>query len=102
MTKRRNPERCGAKTRGERAGRTCRSFPVRGRTRCRMHGGAGSGRPPTHGRKTSRAVSERRLIRELLSSSLRTLALANEETDAAHRDACGPVDTVLGGVRDED
>ena len=36
--------RCGAKTR---AGGTCKQAAVRGRFRCRIHGGArGSGRPP--------------------------------------------------------
>ncbi len=36
--------RCGAKTR---AGHPCRQAAVRGRRRCRMHGGAnGSGGPP--------------------------------------------------------
>jgi hypothetical protein len=41
-------QRCGAKTR---AGTACRNWPVRGRKRCRLHGGAeGSGRPVIHGR----------------------------------------------------
>ncbi len=75
MTERRNPVRCGAKTRGERAGRTCLAFPVRGETRCRMHGGKGSGRPPTHGRRTKRAEVERQTIRRLIAESLETIAL---------------------------
>jgi glucans biosynthesis protein len=38
-----NAPRCGARTR---AGRPCRQAAVRGRARCRMHGGAkGSGGP---------------------------------------------------------
>jgi hypothetical protein len=38
--------RCGARTR---AGHSCRQAAVRGRTRCRMHGGAkGSGGPRGH------------------------------------------------------
>lgn len=41
------PGRCGAHTRD---GGYCPAWPVKGRTRCRMHGGApGSGRPPKHG-----------------------------------------------------
>lgn len=39
---------CGAKTR---AGKPCRKPPVKGATRCRLHGGAaGSGAPVVHGR----------------------------------------------------
>jgi hypothetical protein len=34
--------------------------------RCRMHGGKGSGRKPTHGRYTKQAVEERREVRLLL------------------------------------
>jgi len=34
--------RCGAKTRN---GKPCRSPAVQGKTRCRMHGGKGSGAP---------------------------------------------------------
>lgn len=34
--------RCGARTR---SGATCRSPAVKGKTRCRMHGGKGSGAP---------------------------------------------------------
>lgn len=38
-------ERCGAKNR---QGNPCQRWPLAGRTRCRLHGGAaGSGRPPT-------------------------------------------------------
>lgn len=76
MTERRNPERCGAKTRGERTGRTCLSFPVKGGSRCRMHGGSHSGRPPTHGRRTRRAQAGRQAIRRLLADSLATIDLA--------------------------
>lgn len=38
---------CGAKTR---SGAPCKSPPVRGSTRCRMHGGTNPGRPIVHGR----------------------------------------------------
>jgi hypothetical protein len=62
--------RCGAKTR---AGGTCRAPAVRGKRRCRMHGGAkGSGAPQEnqnalkHGSYTRAAFQERALIRELL------------------------------------
>lgn len=79
MTERRNPVRCGARTRGERAGRTCLAFPVRGGTRCRMHGGKGSGRPPTHGGRTKGAEMERQAIRRLIAESLKTIELVGRE-----------------------
>jgi hypothetical protein len=61
--------RCGAKTR---SGAPCKSLPVTGRRRCRMHGGAdGSGAPPgsrngnyKHGRYTAEMVATRRWLRE--------------------------------------
>jgi len=60
--------RCGAKTR---AGRPCRQAAVRGRSRCRMHGGAkGSGGPREnrngnfkHGLYTVEAKATRRVMR---------------------------------------
>ena len=62
--------RCGARTR---SGRPCRSPAVRGRRRCRMHGGAaGSGAPEgnrnalRHGCRTSEAVALRRLAARLV------------------------------------
>ncbi len=69
--------RCGARLRG---GGTCRKHPLRGRRRCRLHGGAkGSGAPRgnrnavTHGRTTAAALAERRAIARLIRASLRTL-----------------------------
>jgi hypothetical protein len=61
--------RCGAKTR---SGAPCKSAPVTGRRRCRMHGGAdGSGAPSgsrngnyKHGRYTAEMVAARRWLRE--------------------------------------
>jgi hypothetical protein len=62
--------RCGAKTR---SGELCRSPAVRGRARCRMHGGAkGSGAPRGNknalkrGDYTRERIQERRLEQELL------------------------------------
>lgn len=58
------PRRCGAKTR---RGTACRTPPVAGKTRCRMHGGApGSGAPRGNknalktGYYTKEAIAERR------------------------------------------
>jgi hypothetical protein len=61
--------RCGARTR---SGVPCKSAPVTGRRRCRMHGGAdGSGAPPgsrngnyKHGRYTAEFAATRRWLRE--------------------------------------
>lgn len=65
--------RCGAKTR---SGGSCRSPAVRGKRRCRMHGGApGSGAPRgnrnarRHGLFTSDAIAERKQIRTLLGEA---------------------------------
>src|SRR4030088_3280092 len=60
---------CGAKTR---SGAPCKSSPVTGRRRCRMHGGAdGSGAPRgsrngnfKHGRFTEEVQTTRRWLRE--------------------------------------
>lgn len=42
------PIQCGAKTR---AGLPCRMPPVRGRLRCRMHGGSKTGSKPSGGQR---------------------------------------------------
>ncbi|WP_461334466.1 HGGxSTG domain-containing protein [Bradyrhizobium embrapense] len=69
--------RCGAKTRSSGA---CRAPAVRGKTRCRMHGGAkGSSAPRAnrnarkHGLFTRDAIEERRQIRALLGEARRML-----------------------------
>jgi hypothetical protein len=71
--------RCHARTR---SGNPCRSPAVRGRHRCRMHGGAfGSGAPMgnqnarRHGRYTREAIAERQLIRALLRETRDLLEL---------------------------
>ena len=70
--------RCGAKTR---SGSPCKSPAVRGKKRCRMHGGAlGSGAP--HGNQNARKtglytreeIAERRGIQALIRQSRKTLA----------------------------
>jgi hypothetical protein len=62
--------RCNARTR---RGTPCQSPAVKGRKRCRMHGGAeGSGGPPgnrnafRHGRYTADAIARRREVVALL------------------------------------
>lgn len=65
--------RCGAQTR---SGEPCRAPALRGKARCRMHGGAwGSGAPVgnsnalKHGYYAADAISERRQVRDLLSET---------------------------------
>ena len=69
--------RCGAKIR---KGGSCRSPAVRGKRRCRMHGGApGSGAPRgnrnarRHGLFTRKAIAERKQIRALLGEARKLL-----------------------------
>jgi hypothetical protein len=65
--------RCGAKTR---SGGSCRSPAVRGKRRCRMHGGApGSGAPKGNqnarrqGLFTGSAIAERKQVQALLGEA---------------------------------
>ncbi|MFT4116152.1 HGGxSTG domain-containing protein [Bradyrhizobium sp.] len=69
--------RCGARTRN---GVPCRMPALRGKARCRMHGGAeGSGAPPgnrnamKHGVFTSEAIDARKSVRALLIDAQRLL-----------------------------
>ena len=69
--------RCGARIR---AGGSCRSPAVRGKRRCRMHGGApGSGAPRAnqnarrHGLFTGDAIAERKQIQALLGEARKLL-----------------------------
>ena len=69
--------RCSANIR---SGGSCRSPAVRGKRRCRMHGGAqGSGAPRAnqnackHGLFTRDAIAERRQIQALLGDARRLL-----------------------------
>jgi len=69
--------RCGAKIR---SGGACRAPAVRGKQRCRMHGGApGSGAPKgnrnarKHGLFTGEAIAERKRIQVLLGEARKLL-----------------------------
>jgi hypothetical protein len=71
-------QRCGARTR---KGCPCKAPAVRGKRRCRMHGGApGSGAPKEnrnalkHGRYTREAIGERKRLRELVQQSRKLIA----------------------------
>jgi hypothetical protein len=75
--------RCGAKTR---AGTPCRSPAVKGKARCRMHGGAkGSGAPKgnqnalKHGTYTKTACLERAALRLLIQESEDLIRSLKEE-----------------------
>lgn len=64
--------RCGAKTR---AGSPCQCPAIRGRNRCRLHGGRGSGAPRggangnfTTGEFTAEAIEERQWLRSVVST----------------------------------
>jgi hypothetical protein len=70
-------QRCGAKTR---IGGPCRAPAVRGKRRCRMHGGApGSGAPGgnqnarRHGLFTGEAIAERKQIEAVLGEARKLL-----------------------------
>ncbi len=65
--------RCGSRTR---KGAACLAPAVKGKRRCRMHGGAeGSGAPKgnknalKHGLYTREAIEERRQLRQLIKAS---------------------------------
>ena len=69
--------RCGAKTR---SGETCRSPAMRGKRRCRMHGGAKKSGAPRgnrnarkHGLFTRDAIAERKQIQALLGEAQKLL-----------------------------
>lgn len=67
-----NAPRCGAHAR--RTGQPCKNPAVRGKKRCRMHGGKSTGRPVIHGRYTKKAIEGRkgaRLILQALKALLR-------------------------------
>jgi hypothetical protein len=74
----REATRCGAKTR---KGTPCQSPAVRGKRRCRMHGGApGSGAPSgkrngnyRHGHFTAEAQEQRRQLRLLIQGARKTV-----------------------------
>ena len=69
--------RCGARTRN---GESCRAPALRGKMRCRMHGGAwGSGAPDgnsnafKHGYFTGEAIEERQFVRTILAEAEKLL-----------------------------
>jgi glucans biosynthesis protein len=78
--------RCGAQTR---TGEACRAPALRGKVRCRMHGGAwGSGAPDgnsnalKHGFFTGEAREERRFVRTVLAEAEVLLGQLSTEPEA--------------------
>ena len=72
----RQAPRCGAKTR---AGGLCQCPAIRGRGRCRLHGGLSPGAPRgakngnfTNGDWTAEAIEERKWLRSLVRSFTKT------------------------------
>lgn len=66
----RTAKRCGAKTR---AGGACQCPAIRGRSRCRLHGGRATGAPKgqgngnfTTGEYTAEAIEERQWLRSVV------------------------------------
>lgn len=83
--------RCGAQTRD---GEPCRAPALRGKTRCRMHGGAaGSGAPfgnknaVKHGFFTRDAIEERKFVRTVLTEAENVLRQLPTRPEATHASA---------------
>ena len=62
--------KCGAKNR---RGTPCQAPKMKGKTRCRMHGGKATGRPRTHGLRTKEAMEQRRQLREAAAKAMALL-----------------------------
>ena len=58
--------RCSAKS--KQSGVQCKNPGLGAGGKCRFHGGASTGRPPTHGRTTKKSKEEKNVIRELLKA----------------------------------
>jgi hypothetical protein len=80
--------RCGASTR---AGTPCRRAPIRGRKRCRLHGGFSPSVPRgtengnyTNGEWTAEAIEERRWLRSLVRAFAKDRSMSNRAEAARH------------------
>jgi hypothetical protein len=70
--------RCGAKTR---RGTPCQAPAIRGKARCRMHGGKSPGRPQIHGRYAKANVAKARRWRQLLQELREVLDEAGQRLE---------------------
>jgi hypothetical protein len=70
---------CGARCR---SGLPCKNLPVRGKKRCRMHGGMSQGRPQIHGRFSQFAIEALRQSRSTLHDLEQALAQRLRKTGA--------------------
>ncbi|MGN7614024.1 HGGxSTG domain-containing protein [Magnetococcales bacterium HHB-1] len=76
-----DPKRCGAKTR---AGTPCQRFPLKGKKRCRLHGGMSPGAPKgnrnawKHGYYSREAQEARRKISQLMREAQDTVEALQE------------------------
>jgi hypothetical protein len=68
--------RCGAHART--TGKPCQSPAIKGKARCRMHGGKSPGRPKTHGRFTKEAIADRKRYYSIFREARRVLKEINE------------------------
>lgn len=69
-------KRCGARTR---AGSPCLRFPVRNRSRCRLHGGASTGPKTPAGRERIGRATRARYVAAALASGWQFLSEASRE-----------------------
>ena len=83
-----NAPRCGAKTR---IGGACRSPAVRGRLRCRMHGGTNKGAPKgnsnarKHGNRSAEAEAQSKIVRRA-NLDLRVLSKLRDGVELSVRE----------------
>lgn len=87
-------QRCGAQTRN---GEPCRAPALRGKTRCRMHGGAagsgapfGNGNAVKHGFFSRDALEERKFVRTVLIEAENVLRQLPTRPDAQPTRARNP------------
>src|SRR5262245_22910131 len=75
--------RCGARTRSR---MPCKSPAVRGKRRCRMHGGKGSGAPRgntnalRYGTFRKKAIERRKILRELIKNAEKLVRAIDQST----------------------
>jgi glucans biosynthesis protein len=81
---------CGVRTRAD---APCRTPVIKGRSRCRMHGGTSTGAPKgnqyalKHGRYSMRAEKERALGREVLQALRTLIEQVDHSTDGLEGEA---------------